>query len=311
MHKLYLIMLILLLPAGTMAQQVSDFEDIEAVASRGFWGTYVKGLFSDFTELGDPFRMNAGLGLNMRSYSAFGIENRQDPFFYSINASTNIQIYKLNLPFSLMVTAKNTTSSLPNLRQFVDAFKDQAASYRNRFVRVGASPYYKWMKLHVGHRNMRFSPLTMDNLTFFGAGVELNPGKVRVAAMRGRLAQAEPIDLSLLEPNLPVFRRTGWGVKLGYGDQDNFADFIVFNAKDDLNSIELIPTLEQEVAAAENLVVGLNLQRTLFEKFLVKLEVAGSAFTPDISQFAEGDNPFPYPNFLFTPRLGSNFKKAW
>jgi hypothetical protein len=167
------------------------------------------------------------------------------------------------------------------------------------------------MKLHFLHRNMRFSPLTMDNLTFFGIGTELNPGKVRIAAMRGRLAQAEPIDLSLVTPNIPVFKRTGWGVKLGYGDTDNFADFIVFNAKDDLNSIDLIPSLEQEVAGAENLVIGVNLQKTLFEKFLVKLELAGSAYSPDISQVEEDANPFPYPGFLFNSRLGSTFKKAW
>lgn len=311
MKNIYLLLFILLLGASLKAQQVSDFENVEAVTSKGFFGTYVKGLFKGFTDFGDPFRMNTGLGIDMRSYSAYGIENRQDPFFYSINANASIQIYKLNLPFSLMVTAKNATSSLPNLKQFVDAFKEQAASYRNRFVRVGASPYYKWMKLHLGHRNMRFSPLTMDNLTFFGIGTELNPGKVRIAAMRGRLAQAEPIDLSLVTPNIPVFKRTGWGVKLGYGDTDNFADFIVFNAKDDLNSIDLIPSLEQEVAGAENLVIGVNLQKTLFEKFLVKLELAGSAYSPDISQVEEDANPFPYPGFLFNSRLGSTFKKAW
>ena len=312
MKKIYLFLVLTLLTTWSIkAQQVADFENVEAVTSEGFWGTYVKGLFSDFTDLGDPFRMNAGLGINMRSYNAYGIDNRQDPFFYTVNANTNIQIYKLNLPFSMVVTAKSTESSRPRLGEFVDAFKNRAASYKNRFVRVGASPYYKWMKLHVGHRNMQFSPLTMDNLTFFGVGTELTPGKVRISAMRGRLAEAEPIDISLTQPNIPVFKRTGWGLKLGYGDQENFADFILFNAKDDLNSIDLLPTLEQEVAAAENLVLGVNLQKTLFEKFLVKLELAGSAYSPDIGQNLNGTNPFPHPSSLFNRHLGSSFKKAW
>jgi hypothetical protein len=51
----------------------------------------------------------------------------------------------------------------------------------------------------------------MSNLIFLGAGTELTPGKLRIGAMVGQLAKAEPIDLSLVEPRLPKFQRKGWG----------------------------------------------------------------------------------------------------
>ncbi len=293
--------------------QLEDFEDIEAVGKEGFFKTYVGDLFKGFKDFGEPFNMTGGIGLNMRSYSAYGADPRQDPFFYSLNANANIRIYKLNLPFSLLVSAKNTESSYPNPVELFRAFKNNVENkienQKNRFVRFGSSPRYKWVKLHLGHRSMNFSPFTLANLNFLGAGMELTPGNIRFSAMYGRLAKAEPIDLSLTTPNIPVYERKGWGMKMGYGTTEEFVDLVLFKAEDDANSISIPEESTNQVDPAENLVIGLNLQKSLLEKFRVKVEYATSALSPN-SLDGNSSNRFPHPKFLIQGKTTTDYKAA-
>jgi len=174
--------------------------------------------------------MGGGLSLGLRSYNASGAALRQDPFFYTLGANLNFKIYQIDIPFSMILTAKNTNKSFPSIKDMLNSLKDQAKSKVNGYARFGISPHYKWAKLHIGHRSMNFSKYTMSNLNFFGTGIELNPGKVRISGMYGRLAKAEPINLSLTSPNLPIYKRIGWSTKLGYGDEKASADIILFTA---------------------------------------------------------------------------------
>ena len=246
----------------TTNAQIQDFEDVESLTQKGFFKSYFKNMFNDFTELGDPFSLSGGIGLNTRSYSSFGEEGRQDPFFWTLNTNLNIRIYRLNLPFSLLVSAKNTESSFPNYRELVNAFRDNVRGRidqkRESFVRFGASPNYKWIKLHLGHRSMDFSKFTLSNLNFYGVGTELTPGKWRASAMYGRLAKAEPIDLSLVTPNFPVYQRIGWGAKVGYGTDNHSVDVMVFNGYDDPNSIFIPADNPDQISPEANIVFGLN-----------------------------------------------------
>ncbi len=307
------ILLVAILMAGSSFAQLEKFEDIEAVGKEGFFKSHFQGLFSGFKDFGEPFNLTGGLGLNMRSYSSFGTDARQDPFFYSLNANVNIRVYKLSLPFSLMVSAKNTTSSYPNIKELINAFKNNVKNkienQKNRFVRFGASPRYKWIKLHFGHRSMNFSPFTLANLNFLGAGMELNPGNIRFGAMYGRLAKAEPIDLSLVTPNIPVYERKGWGLKMGYGTSEEFIDLILFKAVDEVGSITIPEDNPNQVDPAENLVIGLNFQKSLFEKFRLKMEYATSAHSPN-SLEGMADNRFPHPRFLIQGRTTTEYKSA-
>ncbi len=144
MRKYLLKLLLLLFTSGAWAQQVSDFEDLEATTKKGFFPTYVKGMFKDFTDFGKPFDYSGGFGVNMRSYNALGTRPRQDPFLYTANANFNARIYKLNLPFSLTIAAKNTEHSYPNPKELYNAFKrdvgNSIAAQKQRFVRFGVSP---------------------------------------------------------------------------------------------------------------------------------------------------------------------------
>ena len=54
------------------------------------------------------------------------------------------------------------------------------------FIRFGISPYYKWIRLYVGHRSMQFSNYSLNGITFL-RGFEPNPGIFRLAAMYGNI----------------------------------------------------------------------------------------------------------------------------
>lgn len=287
--------------------QIEDFENLEEVADTGFFKRYVTNKVKSFWDGyfgGDPFAMNGGIGINTRMYAANGIENRQSPFFWTINANVNFNIYKFQVPFSALVsvnqfeiTAPNPNPQLPPLRQ----------NLTNRFNRIGASPYYKWVKLHGGHRSMNFSEYTMSNLVYLGGGVDLTPNNWRVSAMYGRLAQAEPLDLSLITPNVPVFQRLGWGSKIGYGTNDQFIDVMIFKAWDDPNSI---PTTDpQEVFPNENMVIGIKGQKTLFEKFRLGVDFGRSALSPDLNDATMGNAPFPF--VFIEQRENTTYKNAF
>lgn len=292
--------------------QLQSFEDVEAVAQKGFFKEYLSGFWRGFADFGDPFALNGGVALDLRSYDAQGGPNRQDPFFYSLSANTNARIYKLDVPFSLVVTARNTTSSLPNFRELGEALgdnlRDDLQGRRDRLLRFGASPHYKWARLHLGHRSMTFSQFTLANLNFLGVGAELTPGKMNIGGMYGRLAKAEPIDLSLATPNLPIYRRTGWGAKVGYGGEDASVALILFGASDDVNSLEAVPVGASARLPEQNLVVGLNAQRLFAERFRAKLELAHSAISPDLNaaEMTGGATP----DFLFKRRIGYEGKVA-
>jgi len=304
MKNLYLAGILFLFSFSvSFAQEVSDFEDVGSIGKQGFFKNHFKGLFSGFTD-GDPFTANGGIGLNARTYSAWGIEDRQPPFYWIMNANLNLKVFQLNIPFSALISINRRDLTRPNAPGLPD-IKEKTT---NRFNRIGFSPYYKWIKFHFGHRNMNFSQFTLANLTYLGAGAELTPGNVRFAFMYGRLADAEPQDLSLTQPNLPVFRRRGWGTKIGYGNDEDYIDLMLFKAWDDVNSIP--SPSPQEVFANENLVMGIKAQKLFFEKFRLSIDYANSALTPDKSDALASGNQFPRPDFLFDARQNTEYKNA-
>ena len=154
-----------------------------------------------------PVSLNGNLGANSTYYSASGIDNRQTPFTWMINGNLNARIYGIDIPITLLLT-------------------EQQRSFTQPFNQFGLSPKYKWALAHVGYRSMVFSPYTLSGMTFFGLGLELNPGKVRFAAMKGRFQKAINEDTLSTSAITPTFKRTGYAVKLGYGTSATYIDLI-------------------------------------------------------------------------------------
>lgn len=256
---------------------------------------------------GDPFSAQGNLGVQMRSYNAWGVANRQTPLSTTLYANATLQSYQISIPFSFLINNLGESST-----PFSDGyFKGFLTNQRNRLARIGASPHYKWARLHLGHRYMHFSDYTMSNHNFLGAGAELTPGKWRISLMGGRLARAEPQNLSLSRPVLPIYERMGWGAKIGYGDAQNFIDAIVFKAKDDLNSIPLPQDTLTVVTPQENLVLALTGRKQLFSRLALDFELARSALTRNTQDPTFESSFFLYNGGLFRSRASSDFRTAF
>jgi len=147
-------------------------------------------------------------------------------------------------------------------------------------MQMGISPTYKWAKLHLGTRYIRFSPLIYDAQSFTGAGIELNPKSFRFAAFYGRLNKAISIDS--VQKNIPRYSRIAYGAKIGIGSASNFIDLIYFHAKDDSSSVPFINN-DTIVSPQENTALGTSFKLTFFKKLIFTGDIAASAWTPNLS----------------------------
>ena len=302
-----------------MLQEIEVEDLLSQVKQQGFIKNYMSNLFQNFKS-GEPLIIQGGVGVNSRSYRAFGLQNnRQNPFAGTINANVNISVYnKLNIPISALISNQSTQFRYPTwglIRELIDE-KINEASYR--LVRFGTSPSYKWIRLHGGHRTMTFSDFTLSGLNFLGGGVELTPGRLRLSAMSGRLAKAQPFNISIGTPNFYSYHRTGHAIKVGYAfksndeednTSDDFIDLILFNGKDDPNSVEFPSDSLNVIFPQENQVLAIHLRRTVYEKVKMELEVASSAFTPDVQEGSIPGSPFPHSG-LFNNRQSTQYRSA-
>ncbi len=244
-----------------------------------------------------PISWRGTIGSNATAYIMNGAGRRMNPFHYSFFGSININVKEnFDVPLSFSYNQFGFNVDRP-------------------FYQLGISPKYKSFQLHLGHRNMHFNSYSLAGHTFFGVGVDYNPGKFRFSAMRGRLRQSILIDQTQVGEFLnPQFKRTGYGFKIGVGTFNNFIDLMLFNAKDDPNSVEgwenmayqnTISGLTGEFAPAENVVIGLTSKVTLFGRVTWLTEAGGSFYTENTTSRAISDF-----SLLVTPKSSSVFKWA-
>ena len=208
-----------------------------------------------------PFTINGNLGLSSVFYNANGIDNRQSPFSYGINANLNMSLYGvLQLPFSFVW------------------YNQQQSSYNYpSFNRFGISPKYKWITAHIGHRSMRLSEYTLNGYSFLGAGVEMTPGKFRFAAMYGKFNQNSDVDPYMAD-SFPKFTRRGWAVKAGYGTQRRFIDISMLRIGD--NTKDYVQSMNpQAPTPAQNFVFGVATNFEITKKLSFMFDGAMSYFT--------------------------------
>lgn len=221
----------------------------------------------DFTNIKDLKPISYAGSIEARSmfYSASGIANRRVPFTYLLSGSPTVNIYNVQIPFTLSLSESDRSFSQP-------------------FNQYGLSPTYKWITVHAGYRNLSFSPYTLGGHTMLGAGFELNPGKLRVGFMYGRLNRATTIDTTSQSLVPFSFSRKGYAAKLGYGSANNFVEFSYLNAKDDQNTKPSnLPSALNLVSPAKNNVLGYSLKFTFFKKLFIESTGAVSLYTKDIN----------------------------
>lgn len=244
----------LMIPLGLFGQ------DLEQVANE------VKNLSAR------SLKLSGGLNLAANYYDVTGITARQDQIQYALNANLNLNFLGINAPFALHFSDGNRAFNLPS------------------YTFVGISPSYKWARLHLGARNLNFSKYTLAGINFEGAGIELTPGKFYTAAMYGRLRRAQLSDLNSLQALDPVYKRMGWGAKVGYGTGRDKVHLSVFSAWDDETSIPTPTSLS--ITPAENLVGSLSFSKSLGKRITAEGEWAKSATNTD-TQLSEFDESAP------------------
>lgn len=212
-----------------------------------------------------PIQLRGGVEFRSIMYQAQGIQNRRQPFSYLLSGSPTLDIYGISVPF-----------------QFV--FSKEERSFQQPFNQFGLSPRYKWVTVHGGYRNVHFSPYTLAGHTMLGGGIELNPGKLRVGFMYGRLNRASVID-TLSHALVPFsFDRKGMAAKLGYGTDRNHFELHFLKAQDDSTSTPNLPiNSPNTVSASANSVLGYGTRFSFLKHFSFQSDGAVSLYTHDIN----------------------------
>jgi hypothetical protein len=225
--------------------------------------------------------LSGSLNINTVTYYADGIGDRRDPFNWFATGNLNVNLFGYSAPFSFSYSNTNKSFAQP-------------------FNQFSFAPQYKWIKTYVGYNSMSFSPYTLSGHVFFGGGVEMTPGKWRVALMYGRLRKAvEPSPEDTLHYNQASFKRMGYGVKVGYENNGNHISLNVFSAKDDVNSVRFVMP-ESQITPQQNLATSFSFRKTFLQRCFAEAEYAISLMNTDLrANVIESDTvPSRSDNFL-------------
>lgn len=214
-----------------------------------------------------PFEISGTASASVGYYKANSFNTTRKPYAYSIMLAPTISVYGVQIPLNF-------------------TFTEGSRSVSNPFAQFGINPYWKWIKGYFGWTNMAWSPTTLNGKTFLGAGIELNPSLFRFGAFYGRMNPAIRENLLGPNPQIPQFKRRGWGLKLGVGNADNHFDFIWLHSKDVANSIPpVVDSINQlDYTPQENAVFGIKSHQAMFKKRLTwDVDGAISAITRNLN----------------------------
>ncbi len=252
------------------------------------------GLAQNLESIGkaNPVKLSGGFNATAIGYKAIGLVARRDPFNYFLTGNLNIEVYGISAPLTF-------------------SYSNQNASFRQPFNQFSIAPTYKWVKTYFGYHNLTYSSYSLVGHIFSGAAIELTPpNKFRLSAMYGRLSRAVEEDTIL--NTLPSFRRMGFAVKVGYGDNQNGVEVVMFRAQDELNSLKTVP-VKSQLFPSENLVLSVIGKKKLGQHIAFIGELATSAITRDTRTEKinlEKPSIFSYAGGLFTTRASSEYYNA-
>ena len=212
-----------------------------------------------------PVLLSGGLTARTIFYDANGIPNRRQPFSYIFTGSPTISIFNsFTIPLSF-------------------TYSEQDRSFRQPFNQFGMSPYYKWITIHAGYRNINYSQFTLAGHTILGAGIELHPGIFRFGFITGRFNRATPVDTSSKSFQPFTYSNHGSAGKIGIGKGPDFFEVSMLKGKDDSSSVHPRPEFRGTVTPAENIVIGINGQVKFLKDFTFTIEAATSLYTRNLN----------------------------
>ena len=208
----------------------------------------------------DPLILTGALGTQCTLYYSSG-GSYASPLNYSMYANMNVNLYGYNMPFAFYYSANNYSFSYPQFS-------------------FNMSPSYKGWTLHLGRRSMPFSSYVY-NLPFNGAGLEYRSQKTgfRFGLFYGVLREAVNFAPGEIPSGKPVYKRSGYGLKVGYGNSRNFFDLYLFRSQDHQSSIDDI--WHNDLFAQENIVLGLRGRWQIIKQLSLTGNLATSIFSTD------------------------------
>lgn len=183
----------------------------------------------------DPLIITGAVGTRNTYYHSSIGSGYASPLSNMLYANLNISLYGISMPFSFYYTNDNTSFNYPH-------------------ISFQVSPRYKNWSLHFGQSSMNYSSYVMT-MPFNGYGIEYMGSNLRFGAFYGTLRKAVNDDPSDPNARNPQYKRTGWGVKLGYGSHRNYLDLYFLRAYDRLKSID--ERWANTISPQDNLVVGM------------------------------------------------------
>jgi len=219
----------------------------------------------DLGSLADAsWNVTGGLGAGLSAYSVSGDRpGRTSPFAYVLSGNVNFSYGDFAIPISV-------------------SYRNQQGSISNPFQRFGLSPSYKWATVHLGWRSMPLGQFLYSGQDFLGVGVELNPGKFRLAALRGQLRTplVQRDSLFVGAELLETYERTLTGGRIGVGTEANHFDIVATRVRDALTE-EPPPSREAGFLPSDNVGLSAQLNLTLWRKLSLRGESSLSAITND------------------------------
>jgi len=234
----------------------------------------------------DPLIITGAVGTQNTFFWSSQGAGYASPFSSSVYASMNFNIYGVSMPFSFYYTNDNTSFSLPQ-------------------ISFNISPSYKGWHLYLGQHSMSFSQYVYS-IPFNGVGIEYSRQRgagFRFGAFYGTLKKAINVDPEYISVKSPQYKRTGYGLKVGYGNSRNYIDLFVFRAQDHLSSID--EQWYDRVNAQENIVVGARTRMSLGKHVSLSANFATSLVSTDLrSRLVEEEAVRNYGN-IFDVRYSS------
>lgn len=228
-----------------------------------------------------PFSISGSLSTDMiYSENNLKTDTHLSPFQYFVNGDITAIVYdQVSIPLSFSFTNRKFDARYPNNQQKL-----------NRF---GISPKYKWLTLHAGWSNMRFSKYSLNGHNFLGGGAEVKHGNYEVKLMHGRLLN-EVIPYPSVPTstgNRPVYERWGSGLQVEHSNQGDKYGLSLFRSSDryasipnGLDSIGITPE--------DNFVIALNVMRKINKFITVAVDYGNSQLTNDNRQTSGSERTF-------------------
>ena len=228
--------------------------------------------------------LGGSLNISSVGYATSLPQNRRENFSWFASGNLNINLFGYQAPFSF-------------------SFSNTQRQFAQPFNRLTFNPQYKWVKTYLGYNSMTLSPYTLSGVVFLGGGVELTPGKWRIAAMYGRLRKAVPFDpIDSTRSVNASFKRMGYGIKIGADHKNTSWDISLFTAKDDPNSIPFVP-IESDLTPQQNVASSIHLRQNIIAGFSIDFEYGLSVMNQNI-------NADPQDDTLNAPVRNSNFLQS-